>query len=47
MRAFVCALQNECSEEIEYVRGKYWNPATVTLTRNCNKTGLHYGHFVA
>ena len=41
------ALQNEWSEEIENVRDKYWNPATVTLTRNFNKTGLHHGHFVA
>ena len=47
MRAFACTLQNECSEEIENVRDKYWNPTTVTLTHNFNKTGLHHGHFVA
>ena len=47
MRVFVCALQNECFEEIENVRDKYWNPDTVTLTCGFNKTGLHHGHFAA
>ena len=46
-KTFACALQNDSCDEIEYVQGKMWNPASANLTCDFIKMVLHHGHIIA
>ena len=42
-KTFACALQNDSCDEIEYVQGKMWNPASANLTCDFIKMALYHG----